>query len=309
LRERTLGGVDKQEDGVNGKKASLHLSTEVGVPWGVDDNNANPLKVDGGLLGEDRDPLLALQVATIHDTFNELFIGPECAVLSKQAVDQGGLAMVDVRDDTNRANTGLRDETCGWACCGHCEILARFADPYTLGMTVAAHITVSGAPTAPGAARPELSRLVEAAWSGGAHPILVSGLTSGEVAPTLSRVTPSAAFAAVAADAIGEVAGTTAVLTLPLSHAGVDPETITALIAAHGRKGDQVLVAARHGKAGPIRLTPVEHADASEVLVECGDEGAVSPSDGRSSLAYEAPPADTDAVDPWEQRGSQAEER
>jgi hypothetical protein len=99
------------------------------------------------------------------------------------------------------------------------------------------------------------------------------------------------------------------VITLPLSHAGVDPETITALIAAHGRQGEQVLVAARNGLAGPIRLSPINHVEAPELLVECGDEGAVSPSDGRGSLAYEAPPADTNAVDPWEQRGSQAEER
>jgi hypothetical protein len=113
----------------------------------------------------------------------------------------------------------------------------------------------------------------------------------------------------VAADAFGEVAGTTAVITLPLSHAGVDPETITALIAGHGRQSEQVLVAARNGEAGPIRLTPIDHADAPEIQLECGDEGAVSPSDGRASLAYEAPPADTNAVDPWEQRGSQAEER
>ncbi len=176
-------------------------------------------------------------------------------------------------------------------------------------MTVAAHIIVSGTPSTPGVARPELSRLVEAAWSGGAHPILISGLTSGETAPTLSRATPSAEFAAVASDAFGEVAGTTAVITLPLSHAGVDPETITALIAGHGRQGAQVLVAARNGETGPIRLTPIEGNGSKEILLECGDEGAVSPSDGRDALAYEAPPADTNTVDPWEQRSSQAEER
>jgi len=176
-------------------------------------------------------------------------------------------------------------------------------------MTVAAHIIISGTPTTPGDARPELSRLVEAAWSGGAHPILISGLSSGEVAPTLSRSTPSAQFAAVAAAALGEVAGTTAVITLPVSHAGVDPETITALIAGHGRQSEQVLVASRNGEAGPIRLTPINHANAPEVQLECGDEGAISPSDGRASLAYEAPPADTNTVDPWEQRGSQAEDR
>jgi hypothetical protein len=176
-------------------------------------------------------------------------------------------------------------------------------------MTVAAHIIVSGTPTTPEVPRPELSRLVEAAWSGGAHPILISGLTTGEVAPTLSRATLSGEHAAVAADAFGEVAGTTAVITLPLSHAGVDPETITALIAGHGRQGEQVLIAARNGEVGPIRLTPIAHAGSAEILLECGDEGAVSPSDGRASLAYEAPPADTNAIDPWERRGSQAEVR
>ena len=176
-------------------------------------------------------------------------------------------------------------------------------------MTVAAHIIISGPPAAPGVARPELSRLVEAAWSGGAHPILISGLTTGEVAPPLSRATLSGEHAAVAADALGEVAGTTAVITLPLSHAGVDPETITALISGHGRQGEQVLVASRNGESGPIRLTPIEHAGAPEIQLECGDEGAVRSSDGRDALAYEAPPADTNAVDPWERRGSQAEER
>ena len=101
------------------------------MPWGVDNDHADPLEVDGGLLGEDRDPLLALKVAAIHDALNELCIGSEGAVLAKEAIDQGGLAMVNVRDDTDRADAGLRDETCGWINCGHLEILARFADPYT----------------------------------------------------------------------------------------------------------------------------------------------------------------------------------
>ena len=176
-------------------------------------------------------------------------------------------------------------------------------------MTVAAHIIVSGAPATPGEERPGLSRLVEAAWSGGAHPILISGLSGSEVAPTLSRTTPTAAFAEVVADACSDVAGTTAIITLPLSHAGIDPETITALISGHGRDGAQVLVAARNGSGGPVRLVPVSGENGTERLLECGDEGAVTPSDGHDALAYEAPPADVNAVDPWEQRGSQAEER
>jgi len=58
-----------------------------------------------------------------------------------------------------------------------------------------------------------------------------------------------------------------------------------------------------------VRLTPIESNGASEIHLECGDEGAVRPSDGRDPLAYEAPPADTNAIDPWERRGSQVEER
>jgi hypothetical protein len=279
------------------------------VPGGINDHYADTLKVDCGLLGKDGDPLLALKVTTIHHTLNDLLVGSERAVLAEQAIDEGGLAVVNVRDNANRANAGLRDETCWWTCGGHGAILARFADPYTLSMTVAAHIIVSESNPTPLVARPELSRLVEAAWSGGAHPILISGLEEGEVAPTLSRATLSGEFSAVAADALSEVAGTTAVITLPLTHAGVDPETITALIAAHGRQGGQALVAARQGVVGPIRLTPLIHAGTQDLELECGDEGAISPSNGRASLAYEAPPADTSAVDPWEQRGSHAEER
>ena len=133
LWEWPLGGIHQEEDGVYGEEASLHLSAEVGVPRGVDNDHADPLEIDGGLLGEDRDPLLALKVAAIHDALNELCIGPEGAVLAKEAIDQGGLAVVNVRDDTDRADAGLRDETCGWINCGHREILARFADPYTSG--------------------------------------------------------------------------------------------------------------------------------------------------------------------------------
>ena len=93
----------------------------------------------------------------------------------------------------------------------------------------------------------------------------------------------------------------------------IDPETITALIAAHGRTPDRALAAAWNGVAGPVLLQPIQHAvsgaahDASGevLLIECGDEAAVTASDGRARLSYEAPPADTEAVDPWERRGGE----
>ena len=47
------------------------------------------------------------------------------------------------------------------------------------------------------------------------------------------------------------------------------------------------------------------NANVEVLLIECGDEAAVTASDGRARLSYEAPPADTEAVDPWERRGGE----
>lgn len=178
-------------------------------------------------------------------------------------------------------------------------------------MTVAALILTddrsSGAPGAPLA----LTRLIEAAWSGGAQPILVLGHASDERLAPLARGTATTDTASAAREAAKLVGGTSALLILPASHAGLDPETITALIVAHGRTPDRTLAAAWNGVAGPVLLQPIQHAvsgaahgaSGEVLLIECGDEAAVTASDGRARLTYEAPPADTEAVDPWERRG------
>ena len=186
------------------------------------------------------------------------------------------------------------------------RILARFAPAYTLGMTVAALIlTDPRSAEAPGAPL-ALTRLIEAAWSGGAQPILVSGRAGDESLAPLARGTATTDAAAAAREAAELVGGTTALLHLPATHAGIDPETITALIAAHGRTPDRTLAAAWNGSAGPVLLQPIEQVSSDEVLlIECGDEAAVTASDGRARLSYEAPPADTEAVDPWERRGGE----
>ena len=155
-----------------------------------------------------------------------------------------------------------------------------------------------------------LARLVDAAWSGGAHPILVAGLPLGAEPPTPARATSAADPAAAAAEAAVEVRGTSALILLPGTHAGVDPESITTLIAAHGRAPQSLLAAAHDEGVGPIRLIPIRLAatspalvETSPVPVETGDEAVVTPSDGADRLHYSAPPADRDTVDPWEQRG------
>ena len=58
--------------------------------------------VDRGVLREDRDPLLALEVAGVHDPLGDpglLLVRGERAGLVEHRVDERGLAVVDVRDD------------------------------------------------------------------------------------------------------------------------------------------------------------------------------------------------------------------
>ena len=113
LGQRALGRVDEQDDRVDHREAALDLTTEVGVPGGVDDvdrhaalGGARSVVADGGVLGEDRDALLALEVAGVHGTLGELVVLVEVTLLLEHGVDQRGLAVVDVGDDCDVAQVG-----------------------------------------------------------------------------------------------------------------------------------------------------------------------------------------------------------
>src|SRR5256885_4773400 len=54
---------------------------------------------DGGVLGQDGDALLPLQVHRVHDPFGHVLVGPEGTRLPQHGVDQGRLAVVDVSHD------------------------------------------------------------------------------------------------------------------------------------------------------------------------------------------------------------------
>ena len=103
LRERALGRVDQQQHAVDHEQAALDLAAEVRVPWGVDDVQADAVDVDRRLLGEDRDALLALEVARVHDAVDHGLVRAEGAGLAEHRVDEGGLAVVDVGDDRDVA--------------------------------------------------------------------------------------------------------------------------------------------------------------------------------------------------------------
>jgi hypothetical protein len=89
-------------------QAALDLAAEVGVPRRVDDVDLDPAVPDGGVLGEDRDPLLALEVHRVEDALGDLLVLPERAGLPEHRVDERRLAVIDVRDDRDVADVGAQ---------------------------------------------------------------------------------------------------------------------------------------------------------------------------------------------------------
>ena len=105
LRQRPLGGVDQQQHPVDHGQPALHLTAEIGVPRRVDDVDdghaaVGVVTVHGGVLGQDRDALFALEVTGIHDAFGRVVpaVG-QGAGLPQHRVDQGRLAVVHMGHD------------------------------------------------------------------------------------------------------------------------------------------------------------------------------------------------------------------
>ena len=99
LRQRALARVDEEQHAVDHREAPLDLAAEVGVAGRVDDVDLHVAVTHGGVLGEDRDALLALEVHRVHDPVGDLLVGAERAGLAEHGVDERGLAVVDVGDD------------------------------------------------------------------------------------------------------------------------------------------------------------------------------------------------------------------
>ncbi len=99
LRHRTFGRVDQQQAAVGHLHDTLDFAAEVSVPRSVDQVDLHTAIRDRDVLGQNRDPTLTLQVVRIQDPLaTELGIA-KLAALTKHAVDQRGLSMVDVGDD------------------------------------------------------------------------------------------------------------------------------------------------------------------------------------------------------------------
>ena len=74
LRHGALGCVDEQNDAVDHLQDTLDLAAEVGVARGVDDVDLRVAVAHGGILGQDRDAALALQIVGVHDTVDDLLM-------------------------------------------------------------------------------------------------------------------------------------------------------------------------------------------------------------------------------------------
>ena len=104
LGHRALEAVHQQQHAVHHLQHALHLAAEVRVAGGVHNVDLVAHVVHGGVLGQDGDAPLALDVAGVHHAVDGLLVLMVHAALLEHLVDQGRLAVVDVGDDGNVAD-------------------------------------------------------------------------------------------------------------------------------------------------------------------------------------------------------------
>ncbi len=99
LRLRAVVRIDHEQDAVDHAHDALDLAAEVGVAGGVHDVDVVAVVLERGVLGTDGDAFFALQVHGVHHALVRFLVGAEGAGLAQQAIDERGLAMIDVGDD------------------------------------------------------------------------------------------------------------------------------------------------------------------------------------------------------------------
>ena len=108
LRHHAVDRVDQQQRRVDHPEHALDLAAEVGMARCIDEMDPHALELDRGVLGVDRDAALALEVLAVHHALDHGLVLAEGAGLTQQAVDQRGLAVIDVRDDRDVADVLAR---------------------------------------------------------------------------------------------------------------------------------------------------------------------------------------------------------
>src|SRR5208282_1717210 len=85
-------------------------AAKIGVSGRVDDVDFHAAVEDGRVLGEDGDAALAFEIVGVHDALGDGLVVAEGAALAEHGVDQRGLAVVDVGDDSDVADARVQIE-------------------------------------------------------------------------------------------------------------------------------------------------------------------------------------------------------
>ena len=104
LGKRAFNGIDQQDGAVDHVHDPLNFAAEVGVAWGVNNVDFNVAQQKRGVFRGDRDSALSFLGVGVHHPFRRHFVGLEGTGLFQQVIDEGGFAVVNVRDDAYVAN-------------------------------------------------------------------------------------------------------------------------------------------------------------------------------------------------------------
>ena len=88
--------VHQQNNAVDHLQNAFHLAAEVGVARRVHNVDLGVAVLDGGILGQDGDAALPLQIVGVHHPFHCLLILTVYAALLEHLIHQRSLAVVDV---------------------------------------------------------------------------------------------------------------------------------------------------------------------------------------------------------------------
>eukprot|EP00958_Prasinococcus_capsulatus_P018922 scaffold2262_cov312-Prasinococcus_capsulatus_cf.AAC.7 len=110
LRHGPLHRVHQQQHAVHHVQHALHFPAEVRVPRCVDEVDLGVAVCHRGVLGQDGDAALPLQVVGVHDALLNRLVVTEHLALLEHRVHERRLAVVDVRDDGHVANLLARQQ-------------------------------------------------------------------------------------------------------------------------------------------------------------------------------------------------------
>src|SRR5690606_30283098 len=97
--------IDQQQRAIDHIEHTLDLAAEIGMAGGIDDVDFDSAPGDGGVLRQNGDAALAFKIVGIEDTLAGLLVFAEDVGLFEHSIDQGGFAMIDVRNNSDVADS------------------------------------------------------------------------------------------------------------------------------------------------------------------------------------------------------------